>query len=235
MKNIKMNKIEEIENRIGITFVDKQLLIDALTHRSFVNEHKESRTHNERLEFLGDAVLELIVSVYLYESYPSRPEGELTSFRSALVKTDSLAETSKELDLGESLLLSKGEEETGGRTKNFLLANTFEAIIGAIYLDQGYEKSKEFVHMHLIQKLDNIIKNRTDIDSKTKIQEIAQAKYKVTPVYEVTKEEGPDHNKEFTVVIKIKGKIIGEGSGTSKQRAEEDAASKGIIYIDNNK
>ncbi len=235
MKSIKQNKIEEIEQKIGITFVNKQYLIDALTHRSFLNEHKECKTHNERLEFLGDAVLELIVSFYLYQKYPNRPEGELTSFRSALVKTDSLAETSKQLGLGEYLLLSKGEEDTGGRTKNFLLANTFEAVIGGIYLDQGYEKSKEFVHMHLIEKLNSIVKNRLDIDSKTKIQEIAQAKYKVTPIYDVKDEQGPDHDKQFTVVVKINNKIIGEGTGSSKQRAEEDAASKGIEYIQKDK
>ncbi len=227
-----MNKINEIEEKIGVSFIDKQYLIDALTHRSYLNEHKECKTHNERLEFLGDAVLELIVSDYLFEKYPNRPEGELTSFRSALVKTESLADTSRELGLGDDLLLSKGEEDTGGRTKNYLLANTFEAIIGGIYLDQGYEKSKGFVHIHLINKLNDIVKHRLDIDSKTKIQEMAQSKYKVTPVYEVTKEQGPDHDKEFTVVIKINNKVIGTGVGTSKQRAEEDAASKGIEYIE---
>ena len=230
-----MNKINEIEEKIGVIFIDKQYLIDALTHRSYLNEHKECKTHNERLEFLGDAVLELIVSDYLFDKYPNRPEGELTSFRSALVKTDSLADTSRELGLGEDLLLSKGEEDTGGRNKNYLLANTFEAIIGGIYLDQGYEKSKEFVHMHLINKLNDIVKHRLDIDSKTKIQEMAQSRYKVTPVYDVTNEQGPDHDKEFTVVVKINNKVIGKGVGTSKQRAEEDAASKGIEYIENDK
>ncbi len=231
MKKTEKNKIEEFEKIIGVIFQNKELLKDALTHRSYVNEHKESKTHNERLEFLGDAVLELVVSDYLYNKYLDRPEGELTSFRSALVKTESLADTATTLNIGEYLLLSKGEEDTGGRTKNYLLANTFEAIIGAMYLDRGYDTCREFIYAHLLDKLKDIVKNRSDIDSKTKIQEMAQAKYKVTPVYEVVDEQGPDHEKEFTVVVKIDKKEIGRGKGSSKQRAEEDAATKGIEYI----
>lgn len=231
MKKTEMNKIEEFEKIIGISFVNKELLKDALTHRSYVNEHKECKTNNERLEFLGDAVLELVVSDYLYNKYFDRAEGELTSFRSALVKTESLAETATTLNIGEYMLLSKGEEDTGGREKSYLLANTFEAIIGGMYLDSGYSSCKEFIHAHLIEKLTDIVKNRLDIDSKTKIQEMAQAKYKVTPIYEVIDEQGPDHDKEFTVVVKIEKREIGKGKGSSKQRAEEDAATKGIEYI----
>ncbi|HOK59546.1 MAG TPA: ribonuclease III, partial [Candidatus Dojkabacteria bacterium] len=197
-----------------------------------LNEHKDIKIHNERLEFLGDAVLELIVSDYLFNKFPDRPEGDLTSFRSALVKTESLADTAKKLGVGESLLLSRGEEDTGGRTKDYLLANTFEAIIGAIYIDQGYEKCKEFVYTHLIPKLNDIIKNRSDIDNKTRIQEITQARYKVTPVYEVLNEEGPDHNKKFTIVVKINNKVIGKGVGKSKQKAQEQAALSGIKYLE---
>jgi len=234
MNKKSMNNITEFEDKIGVSFINKGNLKEALTHRSYLNEHKECPAHNERLEFLGDAVLELVVSDYLFNKYSSRPEGELTSFRSALVKTDSLADTARELGIGDNMLLSKGEEDTGGRTKNFLLANTFEAVIGAIYVDQGYEMSKEFVYRFLINKLDAIVKNRLDIDSKTKIQEIIQAKYKVTPIYEVINEQGPDHDKQFTVVVKINNKVIGKGVGSSKQRAEEDAASKGIEYIENN-
>ena len=233
MNNRNMNNIEEFENIIGVSFINKDYLTEALTHRSYLNEHKECKSHNERLEFLGDAVLELVVSDYLFHKYPNRPEGELTSFRSALVKTDSLADTAKQMGIGERILLSKGEEDTGGRTKNFLLANTFEAIIGGIYIDQGYDMSKEFIYRFLIKKLEDIVKNRSDIDSKTKIQEVIQAKFKVTPIYEVTNEQGPDHDKQFTVVIKINDKVIGEGTGSSKQRAEEDAASKGITYLSN--
>lgn len=235
MKNIKMKKINKLENNLGIVFKNKEHLINALTHRSYLNEHRDIKVHNERLEFLGDAVLELIVSDYLFNKFPDRPEGDLTSFRSALVKTESLADTAKKLGVGESLLLSKGEEDTGGRTKDYLLANTFEAIIGAIYIDLGYEKCRDFVYNHLIPKLDDIIKSRSDIDNKTKIQEIAQAKYKATPIYEVIHEEGPDHDKKFTVVVKIKNEIIGEGIGKSKQRAQEEAALKGLEYIQNKK
>lgn len=230
-----MKKNNKIEANLGIVFKNKEHLINALTHRSYLNEHKDIKVHNERLEFLGDAVLELIVSDYLFNKFPSRPEGDLTSFRSALVKTESLADSAKKLGIGENLLLSRGEEETGGRTKSYLLANTFEAIIGAIYIDQGYEKCKEFIYNHLIPKLDDIIENRSDIDNKTRIQEIAQAKYKATPVYEVINEEGPDHDKRFTVVVKINDKIIGEGVGKSKQKAQEEAALKGVEYIQKKK
>lgn len=231
-----MNNIEDFQTKINLKFKDESYLIEALTHRSYLNEHKECKSHNERLEFLGDAVLELVVSDYLFKKFPDRAEGDLTSFRSALVKTDSLAESAKVLGIGDSLMLSRGEEDTGGRSKNYLLANTFEALLGAIYLDQGYEVTKEFVYKNLMYKLDDIVQNRLDIDSKTKIQEVAQAKYKVTPIYEVTNEEGPDHDKQFTVVVKINDKVVGEGQGSSKQRAEENAASKGLEYIekDNN-
>lgn len=235
MKNTKMKKIENLEKSLGVKFRNKQHLINAITHRSYLNEHRDVKVHNERLEFLGDAVLELVVSDYLFNNFPDRPEGELTSFRSALVKTESLADSARKLGIGENLLLSRGEEDTGGRTKDYLLANTFEAIIGAIYIDQGYEKCKEFVYAHLIPKLDDIIKSRSDIDNKTKIQELAQAKYKVTPIYEVINEEGPDHDKKFTVAVKINDKIIGEGEGKSKQKAQEEAALHGIEYIEKNK
>lgn len=227
-----MNNIKDFEKKIGIDFNNKDLLLLALTHRSYVNEHKDTDSHNERLEFLGDAVLELITSDYLFNTYPNRTEGDLTSFRAALVRTESLAETAQEIGVGDNIRLSKGEEDTGGRTKNYLLANAFEAIIGAIYLDKGYESAREFVHNHLLKKIEYIVENRLDIDSKTKIQEISQAQYRVTPIYEVIEEEGPDHDKRFTVVVKINGKEIGKGFGTSKQKAEEDAAKSGIEYLE---
>ena len=235
MRNInkRMNSIQEFEKKIGVEFKDKDLLLLALTHRSYVNEHKDTDSHNERLEFLGDAVLELITSDYLFSTYPERTEGDLTSFRAALVRTESLADTAQEIGVGENIRLSKGEEDTGGRSKNYLLANALEAIIGAIYLDSGYEVARDFVHTHLLKKIDHIVENRLDIDSKTKIQEVTQSKYKVTPSYEVIEEEGPDHDKRFTVVVKINGKEIGKGFGTSKQKAEEDAAKSGIEYIEN--
>lgn len=229
------NQINKLEQNIGIEFSNKLLLETSVTHRSYLNEHRDVPEHNERLEFLGDAVLELIVSDYLYRKFADRAEGELTSFRSALVRTDSLAESAKKLKIGEYLRLSRGEEESGGREKDYLLANAFEAILGAIYLDKGYEKARDFVYRTLIPKLAEIVEYRLDIDNKTKIQELAQSEYKTTPTYEVIDERGPDHDKTFTVVVKIDDKIIGKGTGSSKQKAEEKAAEVGIEYIESKK
>ena len=229
------NQISSLEKNIGIEFSNKGILETAVTHRSYLNEHREIPEHNERLEFLGDAVLELIVSDYLYNEFPERAEGELTSFRSALVRTDSLAESAKGLKLGEYLRLSRGEQDSGGREKDYLLANAFEAVLGAIYIDKGYEECKGFISRTLIPKLGEIVEYRLDIDNKTRIQELAQSVFKATPTYEVINEEGPDHDKIFTVVVKIDDKIIGEGTGSSKQKAEERAAEIGIEYIESNK
>jgi ribonuclease III len=223
---------EDLTKKLGIKFNDISLLERALTHRSFLNENKSVDKSNERLEFLGDAVLELIVSDYLFRKYPDRPEGELTSFRSAIVRTESLAEASRELCFGEYLRLAKGEEESCGREKDYILANTFEAILGAIYIDQSYQECKKLVTKILISKIANIVEHRLDIDSKTKIQEMAQAKFNTTPTYVVLQESGPDHDKEFVVGVKIGKKILARGKGSSKQRAEEAAAQKAIEYIE---
>lgn len=226
------NNYKDLENKIGVNFKNQEYLITALTHRSYLNENRDnSSENNERLEFLGDAVLELITSVYLFETYPERPEGELTSFRSAIVRTESLAEASRGLGVGEYLRMSRGEAESGGADKDYLLANTYESILGAIYMDQGYEECKKFVHKTLVPKVENIVENRLDIDSKTKIQEMIQSEYKVTPTYDVIDEEGPDHDKTFTVAVKIEDETIGTGKGSSKQKAEEDAASDGIKFL----
>lgn len=224
--------IEDLAKSLGIKFKDISLLQTALTHRSYLNEHREESEHNERLEFLGDAVLELITSDYLFSTYPDRAEGDLTSFRSAIVRTESLAEASRELNYGNYLRMARGEEESGGQEKDYLLANTFEAVLGAIYVDQGYEKCKELVHRILIPKVKDIVENRLDIDGKTKIQEVAQARYQITPTYEIIKEEGPDHDKVFTVAVMLEDKVIGKGEGSSKQKAEEAAAQDGLKYID---
>jgi ribonuclease-3 len=229
-RRIKM--IEELIKNLDIKFNDISLLERALTHRSYLNENRDIEKNNERLEFLGDAVLELIISKHLYEKYPNHPEGDLTSFRSAVVRTESLAEASRELNYGKYLRLAKGEEETGGRDKDYILANTFEAVLGAIFIDQGLQPCKDLIYRILIPKIDNIVKNRLDIDSKTKIQEMAQAKFKLTPTYEVVEENGPDHDKEFIVAVKIGDKIIGRGKGSSKQKAEEASASEGLKYIE---
>lgn len=224
-----MDNIKELLANIEIKYKSFDLYVEALTHRSYLNENrKEKRKNNERLEFLGDAVLELIISHYLYHKFRDRSEGDLTSFRAALVRTDSLAFEARKLNYGKYLMMSKGEEATGGREKDYLLANTFEAVLGAIFEDLGYEECKKFIFKHLIPKIDEIVKLRSDIDSKTRFQEIAQAKFKVTPIYEVISEEGPDHEKLFTVGVYIDGKLFGKGVGVSKQKAEEDAAKHAL-------
>jgi ribonuclease-3 len=230
--NMTKSKITDLEKILGITFGKKEYLQMAVTHRSFLNEHKEETVgNNERLEFLGDAVLELIISDYLYQTYPEYPEGDLTSFRSAIVRTESLADASRELNAGSFLRMSKGEEESGGADKDYLLANTYESLLGAIYVDKGYKEAKDFVFRTLVPKIEEIVESRSDIDSKTKIQEIVQSKFKVTPTYDVIKEEGPDHDKKFVVGVKINEKIVGKGKGPSKQKAEEDAATNGIKFL----
>ncbi len=224
----------EIEKNIGITFNNKTLLDVALTHRSYLNEHRElSLQNNERLEFLGDAVLELIISSHLFRTYPEKPEGDLTNIRAAVVRTESLAEESRKLGLGEFLQMSKGEAESGGKDKDYLLANTFEAVLGAIYEDQGFKVCEEYINRTLLLKIDNIVNNNLFIDPKTQAQEIIQAQFKVTPVYEVIKEEGPDHDKKFTVGLHINGKQISTGMGSSKQKAEEDAAQNAVVMLEN--
>lgn len=219
-----LKQAEDFAKSINIQFNNPELIFKALVHRSFVNETNEEINHNERLEFLGDAVLELIITEYLFEKYPKRKEGELTSFRAALVRTESLAETSVTLNVGEYLFISKGEDLTGGRTKPYILANTYEAILGAIYLDQGYEKAREFVYSNLIYKIDKIIEYRLDIDNKSKLQELSQEQLGITPIYELLKSSGPDHNKTFEMKVLIGENEFGIGKGKNKQNAEQNAA-----------
>ena len=225
--------LKNLNKKLNINFNDPSLLERSLTHRSVLNEKKNKNLkHNERLEFLGDAVLELIVSEHLFHKYPDRPEGELTSFRAAVVNTSSLAEVSKTLDIGQHLIMSKGEEMTGGREKEHLLANAFEALLGSIYLDRGYDTTKDFVEKKLIPKLEDVVKYRLDIDPKTKLQERAQRILKSTPTYKVIDEKGLDHDKTFTVVTKIKGSVYGKGKGANKQEGEENAAKEALKKID---
>lgn len=216
--------------RLRIEFTNISLLKKALIHRSYLNEHPKLREHNERLEFLGDAVIELLVSKYLFKHYPDRPEGELTSFRAATVRTESLSDEAKRLELGKYLFMSKGEEKTGGRTRSYILANTFEAVVGAIYLDQGLTKTEKFLRRVLYGKITEIVDNRLDIDAKSKVQEIAQEVLRETPTYEVISAEGPDHAKTFTTKILIKEKDFGHGTGTTKQEAEQNAAQSAIDH-----
>lgn len=215
--------LSELQSQLNIEFKDQKLLYEALVHRSYVNEHDEAASHNERLEFLGDAVLELAVTNYLYQNFPLS-EGELTLLRSALVKKDNLAAVAKALRLGDYILLSKGEEKSGGREKNYLLANTFEAVIGAIYLDQGYEASEKMILEFLLPTLDTIIAENLHIDAKSSLQEKAQASVGVTPTYKVIEESGPAHDRLFIMGAYINDELLATGQGSSKQQAEQAAA-----------
>lgn len=218
-------EITELEKQLGYDFKDKNLLKTAFTHRSYLNEHNsEKLQNNERLEFLGDAVLSFVVSRHLYEEYPDHPEGDLTNFRAAIVQATTLANVSRKLGLGNFLLLSRGEEASGGRDRQYLLANTFESLLGAIYLDQGVEAASKFVHAHIIPLLADIIERKLFKDSKSQLQELTQEVYGVTPFYEVVKETGPDHSKTFEVAVFVKDKKFAQGSGNSKQTAEQEAA-----------
>jgi ribonuclease-3 len=222
-------KLNQLEEELSLKFNDKKLLKQALIHRSYINELKKKEwDHNERLEYLGDAVLELVVTEYLFNNYPEYKEGELTSFRAATVRTTSLAETAKELNLGKYLYLSKGEESTGGRNRPYILANTFESMLGAIYLDKGFAEVKDFITRVLLSKVKKIIKERLDIDSKSKLQELSQEFYSITPTYLMDSAIGPDHAKEFTMSVMIDDRIFGTGKGRNKQEAEENAAKNAI-------
>lgn len=234
-KKTMINNYDKLEKKLGITFKNKDILENAFIHRSYINENRSKHLeNNERLEFLGDAVLELITSDYLYKKYPDKQEGELTAIRSALVRTESLAEESKRLGFGEYFLMSKGERDSGGKQKEYLLADLFEAILGAIYLDNGLQACITFVSEAIFPKADNIVSKGLFVDPKTKVQELLQSKCKVTPTYILIKEDGPDHNKYFTVALQVGDKQISEGTGSSKQKAEESAAQNAIELIEDN-
>lgn len=230
-----MKNLNPLEKKIKITFKDKSLLKTALTHRSYLNEHpQEDLSSNERLEFLGDAILEFIVSEELFSLFPNLNEGVLTTFRSQIVKTGSLAEAAKEFNLGDFLFLSKGEEETEGRKNRSLLANTFEALVGAIFLDQGLEKTKNFVDLSLGEKIRTINLLENIKDYKSLFQEKAQELEKITPNYRLISTSGPDHDKIFTVGAFLNKRKIAQGKGKSKQEAEQKAAEKALEnYVKN--
>jgi len=224
-----MKDFAEFEKKVGFPFNDKLLLQTAFTHRSYLNENRQNvKEHNERLEFLGDAVLELAVTDFLYGKYPERPEGELTAFRASLVNTQSISAAATELGMNDYLLLSRGEEKDTGRARQYILANTFEAFIGSLYLDQGYEAARQFIQNTLFGKIDEIVKNRLWQDAKSYLQEKAQEEHSETPAYEVVKEAGPDHDKKFIAAAMIGGKAVAQGEGRSKQEAEQEAARKAL-------
>lgn len=219
----------KFEARIGVTFTDKALLRQAFTHRSYINEHRESGLeHNERLEFLGDAVLELSITHFLYHKYPEENEGELTSYRAALVNTNTISDAAQKLGMNDFLLLSKGEAKDEGKGRQYILANTFEAVIGALYLDQGYECADNFIKNTLFPRADEIVEKGLWKDAKSMFQEMAQEYMGVTPTYRVVKEAGPDHDKHFTVGVYLGKELVVEGEGKSKQEAEQNAASEGL-------
>ena len=221
--------LKTFENTLNISFNDISLLRQAFTHRSYLNEHRgEVSEHNERLEFLGDAVLELIVTRFLYDKFPSHAEGDLTAFRAALVNYITLAELANELHMNDYLLLSKGEAKDTGRARGVLLANAFEAVVGALYLDQGYETTQAFIAKYLLPKIDDIIKKKLWRDSKSALQEKVQESEGITPHYAVMKETGPDHDKQFVVGVFAKDTLLAEGEGKSKQEAEQDAARNAL-------
>ncbi|MEX0616777.1 MAG: ribonuclease III [Candidatus Woykebacteria bacterium] len=223
----------ELENKIGLTFKDQNLLKTAFIHRSYLNEHPEEKLpNNERLEFLGDSVLGFIISNYLYEKYPRNPEGDLTNFRSSIVNAKTLAEASGNLGLGEFLFLSKGEEATGGKERQYILANTYESLLGAIYLDQGIDAASKFVDKTLIPKLSVIIEKKLYKDFKSKLQEASQANHNVTPSYKLVSETGPDHSKVFETGAYLGQKLLAKGKGASKQAAEQEAAKSALEKLD---
>lgn len=222
-------ELANLEKKLDLKFKNSELLLNAFIHRSYLNEDGgPDLPSNERLEFLGDACLELVISEHLYQTYPQEPEGVLTNYRSALVNTTSLAETAKKLNLGDYLLMSKGEEAGGGRESEHLLANTFEAVTGAIYLDQGYRATCKFVREYLLPKLPNIIKTGAHRDAKSSFQEIAQQRVSITPHYQVLGQWGPDHDKNFKVGAFLGKEKVGEGVGNSKQKAETAAAEDAL-------
>ena len=214
--------------KLGFEFNDIDLLVTALTHRSYVNDHKASvHDHNERLEFLGDAILEMVSSDFLYRNY-NEPEGIMTSWRAALVRTESIGAAGKELGYEPLVRLSKGEKHGSERAHDVILADCFEAVIGAIYLDQGYETAKDFIYNHILNKIDEILEDESWRDPKSYFQELAQKNAGVTPVYRTLKEEGPDHDKSFTVGVYVADELKGTGVGHSKQEAQTAAAKEGV-------
>lgn len=220
---------EKFEKRAGVIFKDKNLLKQAFTHRSYINENRGTALgHNERLEFLGDAVLELVITDYLYGRLKDSTEGELTSLRSALVNADTCSLVAQTLGANDFLLLSRGESKDTGRARQYILANTLEAIIGAIYIDQGYEMAKNFILTHIAPLIEEILKGGDWTDAKSLFQEKAQEYTGLTPIYKTIRESGPDHDKRFTISVSVGGEPYGEGEGKSKQDAEQEAARQAL-------
>ncbi|HUT96376.1 MAG TPA: ribonuclease III [Candidatus Paceibacterota bacterium] len=224
-----IENFNQLEKNFKIKFKNKNLLQQAFVHRSYLNENPGCNLEqNERLEFLGDAVMELVVTNYLFKHYPKNPEGDLTAWRAALVNSKMLSEVANKLGFNDYLMLSKGEGQDMGRARQFILANTFEAVVGAIYLDGGFNKAEKFLCENLICELERVLSEKLYLDPKSHFQEGAQGKEGITPSYELIKEEGPDHCKKFEVGVYLNGDLIATGEGPSKQAAQEDAAKNGL-------
>ena len=224
-----MYDFSKFEKKLDLKFKNKDFLIQAFVHRSYLNENPDFYLpHNERLEFLGDAVLELIVTQYLYQKYPKKSEGELTNWRAALVNAKQLSEIAKDLDFNDFLLLSRGEAKELGKARQYILGNTFEALIGAIYLDQGYQACEDFIKKYLTVKLPEIIEKGLFKDAKSRFQEEAQERVGITPIYKVLEEWGPDHAKHFIIGVFLGENLVAKGEGSSKQEAEEEAAKEAL-------
>jgi ribonuclease-3 len=222
-------ELEKFQRILKVNFADTKVLLSAVTHRSYLNEHREATwDHNERLEFLGDAVLELVVTDFLFYKYPEKPEGELTAIRAALVNTVSLSAAAEKLGVNDFLLMSKGEAKDVGRARQYILANAFEACIGAIYIDQGYDAAKNFIAERLFNLTEEIVHKRLWQDAKSRFQELSQEHASVTPTYETVGQTGPDHDRVFTVGVFLRQEKIAEGTGRSKQEAEQQAALRAV-------
>ena len=224
-----MKDFAPLEKKLNLKFKNKDLLIQAFCHRSYLNENPDFYlAHNERLEFLGDAVLEIVVTKYLYQKYPKKSEGDLTNWRAALVNAKMLSEIAKDLDFNDFLLLSRGETKELGKARQYILANTFEALIGATYLDQGIEACQKFIEKNLIKELARIIEKGLFKDAKSRFQEEAQERVGITPNYKVLEEWGPDHARHFIIGVFLDKTLIAKGEGSSKQEAELEAAKNAL-------
>ncbi|TXH08245.1 MAG: ribonuclease III [Candidatus Moraniibacteriota bacterium] len=221
---------QKISQALGIRIGNAAFFQEAMTHRSYLNEHKNHPVpHNERLEFLGDAVLELVVTERLYADFPDRPEGELTALRAALVNSDMLSKIGRDLGVEPFLLMSRGEAKDTGRARAFLIANAVEAIIGALYLDQGYEAAKVFIEARVLTRIQEVLDAKLYTDPKSRFQELSQEKLGVTPQYRVLRESGPDHDRRFIAGVFIGDELIAEGEGLSKQDAQRGAAKEALV------
>lgn len=227
-----MIDLEDFQEQNGVSFTTPGLLQQALTHRSYINEHGGAEGHNERLEFLGDAVLDFLVGDILYQRYPDMPEGQLTRLRAALVRTESLAQLAREMGIGESLRMGKGEEASGGRERITNLCGAFEAVTGALYLDQGLEAVRTFILPRLESLVDDVLEEAIDKDARSRLQEWVQAEMNLTPIYRTVSATGPDHEKEFVVEVLIGDKVVGRGTGRSKQIAAQAAARDALRLVE---